>query len=187
MIGLNIKNIRTEQGLTQKQLAQQVGVAPVTIQQYERGVRTPKHEMIKRIAAALNVSATKIYGLPQRENEEQQSNLEHFLDESVDEHGDVDPVKFADARYSDLWELGKMTDQLYLDTLKNWEDVDLLRVVVGSFEELNRTGKIEALKRISELEINPRYSNIKISFDHPAGDTAQDAPDAEPNTDPTQK
>ena len=41
-IGENIKNIRMQKGLTQKQLAEKSGVAEITIRQYESDKREPK-------------------------------------------------------------------------------------------------------------------------------------------------
>lgn len=55
-IGEQIKNIRKAAGLTQKQLAEKAGVAAISIQQYERGVREPKLEAVRRIAIALGIT-----------------------------------------------------------------------------------------------------------------------------------
>jgi len=56
-IGQNIRAARKKEGLTQKQLAEKSGIATITLQQYERGVREPKLETIARIAKALNLYA----------------------------------------------------------------------------------------------------------------------------------
>ncbi len=50
-----IKAARKSRGLTQKQLAEKSGLAVVTIQQYERNLRQPRLENIKKIALALNM------------------------------------------------------------------------------------------------------------------------------------
>lgn len=50
-----IKAARKSKGLTQKQLAEKSGLAVVTIQQYERNLRQPRLDNIKKIALALNV------------------------------------------------------------------------------------------------------------------------------------
>lgn len=41
-IGQSIQEARKKAKLTQKELAEKVGIATITVQQYERGVRTPK-------------------------------------------------------------------------------------------------------------------------------------------------
>lgn len=174
-IGDNIRTVRKLQGLTQKELARRLGISPVGVAQWENGLRNPKHETIKRIASALGVSVTVLYGLPEKETADQQEALEKFLDESVDNQGNIDPNRFADAKYSDLGKLANMTDELYLGSLKGWTDFDLLNVIAGSFNALNRVGKIEAVKRIADLETNPRYYKIPPYDSENSQDAAGDA------------
>ncbi len=59
-IGENIKRIRKEKGLTQKQLADKLKCATGTIQQYELGKRQPRIEQLKRIATALDVDVWEL-------------------------------------------------------------------------------------------------------------------------------
>lgn len=60
-IGSNIKRYRKLKGLTQKELANKVGLSIVTIQKYETGKREPKNIIIKNIADALNISSVDLY------------------------------------------------------------------------------------------------------------------------------
>lgn len=187
-IGDNIRAARKIQGLTQKELATRLGISPAGIAQWENGLRNPKHENVKKIADALGVNVTVLYGLPSKETEEEQKELEQFLDESVDSQGNIDPYKFADAKYNDLGKLERMTDDLYVSILKNWTDDDLLDVIAGSFRQLTRVGKIEAVKRLADLETNPRYSTwVKYHqerLEEYPQDAAGDAPeDADPKKD----
>lgn len=55
-IGIEIKNARLTVGITQAELARRLGVTPQAISQYERGIKKPKIETIKKIADALSVS-----------------------------------------------------------------------------------------------------------------------------------
>lgn len=55
-VGELIKNARKAAGYTQKQLSEKSGVAAVSIQQYERGIRQPRFGQLEKIAEALNVS-----------------------------------------------------------------------------------------------------------------------------------
>lgn len=55
-IGENIKEKRKQNRLTQKQLAEILGVSTITIQNYENNRRTPNIVMINSIADALGVS-----------------------------------------------------------------------------------------------------------------------------------
>lgn len=52
---IKLKEVRKEKGFTQKELGAAVGISEVMIGQYERGVRTPKLEMRKKLANALGV------------------------------------------------------------------------------------------------------------------------------------
>ena len=54
--GRIIQEYRKKAGLTQKELAERINVAPGTIQQYERDLREPKAQRLREIAAALNTS-----------------------------------------------------------------------------------------------------------------------------------
>ena len=55
-IGETMKRARKKAGLTQKELAEKAGLALITIQQYERNVREPRLDNIKKIANILNLS-----------------------------------------------------------------------------------------------------------------------------------
>ena len=52
-VGQMIKEKRKAIGLTQREFAEEIGIATITLQQYERGVREPKLEMLMRIASKL--------------------------------------------------------------------------------------------------------------------------------------
>ena len=58
----NIKRIRKEKHLTQKQLGEKCGMSESTLRQYEIGYRNPKIQTIKRIADALGVSLGELIG-----------------------------------------------------------------------------------------------------------------------------
>lgn len=60
--GLNIKAARKNIGMTQEQLAQKCGMAAITIQQYERGVRQPRLEQLQTIATVLKVPVYALIG-----------------------------------------------------------------------------------------------------------------------------
>lgn len=59
-IGKLIKHARTKKNVTQAELAKRVGLATVTVRQYENGSREPNIETLRKIALALGVS---IYSL----------------------------------------------------------------------------------------------------------------------------
>lgn len=61
-IGENIKRIRKEKGLTQKDLATSLNVSTITIQNYENNRREPKLETLNKIASILNVTINELIG-----------------------------------------------------------------------------------------------------------------------------
>lgn len=61
-IGEKIKEVRTARGMTQQEVADAIGIAYQNISQYERGVRTPKMDTLRKIAAVLSVDAWELAG-----------------------------------------------------------------------------------------------------------------------------
>ncbi len=55
-VGENIRRIRKERGLTQKQLGELIGVSEAYIRTYESGRRNPKPSTLEKIAKALAVN-----------------------------------------------------------------------------------------------------------------------------------
>lgn len=58
----NIRRIRLEKGLTQKQVAQACGTADAYIRAYELGKYNPKPSTVAKIAKALGVTPAELYG-----------------------------------------------------------------------------------------------------------------------------
>ena len=61
-LGRRAQEIREHQGLTQTQLAVQVGTSQSTISQIEAGDRNPSYKMLLRLASALNVTVGYLLG-----------------------------------------------------------------------------------------------------------------------------
>lgn len=81
-IGQAIKENRIKKGMTQADLADKVGLATITIRQYEKGTREPKLEVLRKIALSLGVS---IYSLVDFDGAT--SLLEQDMTESRIEYG----------------------------------------------------------------------------------------------------
>ncbi len=64
IIGENIKRIRTEKKLTQKQLGDLCGMADSAIRRYELGKANPKIETVEKIAKAMNVEIFDLMEVP---------------------------------------------------------------------------------------------------------------------------
>lgn len=61
-IGENIRRVRLEKGLTQKQVAQACGTADAYIRAYELGKYNPKPATVAKIANAMGVTPAELYG-----------------------------------------------------------------------------------------------------------------------------
>lgn len=59
----NLKAARERRNMTQKEVADSIGVAKSTYSLYESGQREPNVQTIKKIADTLNVSADDLLGL----------------------------------------------------------------------------------------------------------------------------
>ena len=59
-VGRRIRAIRQEEGMSQGDLGEKVGLNANRIQQYENGARNPKFELCKQIAEALEVEASAL-------------------------------------------------------------------------------------------------------------------------------
>lgn len=95
-IGQDIKAARKRVGITQKQLAEKIGVAAITIQQYENGAREPKMETIAKIANALGVSVYSLLNFDQAS-----ALLENQINEEISDFGSEWP-EFSRIRESFL-------------------------------------------------------------------------------------
>ncbi len=64
-IGEKIKYFRKQRGITQGELAELTGIHPVSIRKYETNKMQPLPPQVEKIAAALNVNFSAIYGMDQ--------------------------------------------------------------------------------------------------------------------------
>lgn len=68
-IGQRIARLRKERGLTQKQLAEKVGIIQVLVSDYEKGKLRLHAEMVVRFAQALGVKTDEFLGLSENASE----------------------------------------------------------------------------------------------------------------------
>lgn len=59
-VGINVKKFRKERGLSQEQLAFECGLHRTYISGVERGIRNPTVLVLERIAAALEIPASRL-------------------------------------------------------------------------------------------------------------------------------
>ena len=75
--GQRLRQARQKAGLTQTQLAIQIGVKPAEISQYESNKRTPRWQVFNKLLDELNVTADEILGrnITVRDNENYEIKL----------------------------------------------------------------------------------------------------------------
>ncbi len=164
-----IKQARTNIGMTQAELAKRLGVTPQAISQYERGIKNPKNETLKKIATALNIPWYKL--LSDNPSEQMQILAWEIADKAgtmiVDKNGNVlnhpDPAKIGhpELTKSELIELGfplfkSDDDQIaYLYSLLN--DSGKFEAARCFFRHLDKDSIPEVIDYLQQLANTPQY------------------------------
>ena len=84
----NLKIARERKGISQKEMAESIGVAKSTYSLYESGNREPNVQTIKKIADILSVSADELLGI----NDEPITIAAHFDGDEYTEE-ELDEIK----------------------------------------------------------------------------------------------
>lgn len=149
-IGDQIKKIRLEKGLSQKELGKKLGVSQQMIGQWETDKSNPKRETIEKIANALNVSPEIL---------DRRNDTIFFGDYFVTRE------QVEDENYKPIIDLLKkqqrVNSKLDGDTLLPTEDAfNQVRqnILLSSFNKLNGVGKDKAIEDVENLTYNPRYT-----------------------------
>lgn len=152
-VGERIQKARKQAGMKQSDLAEKLGIATITIGQYERDKRQPRLEQLEAIAKALGVSTAYLTGeiktlnipvpeypmhIPSKEQIEQMTQTEKEYS-SFRLLADVDPEELK-KRYDD------------------------------NYDKLNKLGKVEAVIRTSELTRLHEYTDHDPKADQPQED-----------------
>lgn len=148
-IGKNIKKNRKNKGLTQKQLAERMGVTPQMISAYEKDLRLPKTETLQRIADALCIDVTNLFPSIQEFQDDINERITYYI-ESKDlcefdwEKEILDfKIKLLENEQTDIL-LGQNTTEIYI-LPEHFQDI------LYPYIQLNDLGKLEANKRVGEL------------------------------------
>lgn len=129
-IGQNIKQLRIEKKLTQKELSKLTGISEVMISQYERGIRIPKNRNLRKLAYVLDESGSRLLG------EELPFNL-------IGPEDTLENISNYEPPFKEI------TD-VHLELFEH--------KLLGNYRLLNEEGKKEANKRVEELTEITRYT-----------------------------
>lgn len=170
MLNENIKRIREEKGMTQKQLADKVGISGAFMSLIEKGTNNPSEENLQKIANALDVPIEILLAAKNKTPEIElieiliQLTKSNKIIWSIAQHGDEyygpDPVKYVsivnDTRYliihADMIPL-RLQNGLYYSNLKSDKIESVVRWGVSDeFKEISE--KLTELWNAIELSVN---------------------------------
>lgn len=134
-IGKRIQKYRKLAGLTQKELAEKLGVVTGTVQQYELGKRHPRLDQLQRIANALGVEVHELYS-DKQEDRDYISRVVQMTEQNANDA--------VDRSFVERWNSSELTQKVK-------DNIDYIREKC-----VDQVGKIdkEYEKRFEEFVIN---------------------------------
>lgn len=159
-IGENIRRIRKEKGLTQKELGNLCNLADSAIRRYELGGANPKLETVEKIAQALDVPIREIMEnltLQEHKKTNEYRKLELFcnardsiLSILANLYGNAERKEMYGGSVDPYYVIGEGTEKFFLQE----KDIDILLTATNS----NISSIVEILKDTrSEIEIIEEY------------------------------
>lgn len=165
-IGENIRRIRKQKGITQSQLADALDTTKSAISKYELGHRELRIDLLKAIASYLQIDLFELIPEEQREGFEHITSYFRSEQKSVREKAhEVEEILLNNALnisyLQKLAQISLLVDATIENPLSELDSDILKAVLLGSFSQLNLRGQYEAVERIAELELIPRFSKEK--------------------------
>lgn len=164
-VGQRIKEARKKAALTQKELAEKLGITYQTLAQWENDLRNPKLETLQRISAALEIPISTfltpdeaeeieaiIDTIRPRENDE--TKLDFYRQGLIEETINSRPIiAAATAR--------ERADTEVLKAFAGVSDEDIRKWSIDYIDHMNRLGRIETLQMLEALAEVSRYRELK--------------------------
>lgn len=150
-VGERIRQARKEAGLTQKQLADKLGISPVNISQIEngRGKRGPAAATLRKIATALNITVSDLLSDNAFRKYVQYEGLaQDIKDELLSEC--MDPEEYEEIKSLTIAEI---QEGLLANDYQNTR----LQRLYNLFLQLNEIGQLKAIDWLSDLVKIPKY------------------------------
>lgn len=159
-LGKRIKEFRKIRGLTQKQLAEKLGVTTITIQNYENNRREPNIETIGKIANILNTTASELFGFEVYDIEGNSVNSIETPLNRVNNNFEEDYNQYKEDHKETIGEFRNK-----LNHLSDKERVKLLSNIFKSKEQkefLNSLTEEQCNKLLEELSTTVDYLSYKL-------------------------
>ena len=150
-VGERIKAARKKAGMTQKELADKLGIPYQGISQYERGIRNPKIATVKKIAEALQVSPSEL--IPG----EILASYDAFEVLASDIRDDM----IRESATPNEWEEAVNTKVTDIQEGLVYEEREKRRrhFLLTAFNRLNEKGQEKAVEAVENLLFVPDYRN----------------------------
>lgn len=159
-IGKTIQALRKEKGLTQKELAQRLGVSASMIGQYETDVRKPKLKTLEKISAALGVAITDIIDVS-----EISPSLNSFiplaykLQKLFDKRDEDGIIPLTDEDRADITKFAELMSKVPEEISNSSFLLNIMRnEYISLFDKLNFQGKYAAIQAVEALINDPDLS-----------------------------
>lgn len=147
-IGHLIKQARTEKNMTQAELANKIGLATVTIRQYENGARNPSIDILRKISVALGVS---IYSLVDFED------ASSLIETSINE---------TQLQYGANWKQFERVRRAFVDlNYKGAERVAQVAEDIAKIPEYQDTEKIESREKENARVVKFWKENVDPDYE----------------------
>lgn len=179
-VGERIKAARKKAGMTQKELADKLGIPYQGISQYERGIRNPKIDTLVKIADSLGVSAPSLLGKSSERAASESLSLGVKLSQALAEY---EAAKRRGAPKEELVQLMEKCNTLGREANQRAQESILLR----EFQLLNSTGKEAALGYVKALAEMPEYQDRMSEIGHILPEETPHPPEETPTPDTEEK
>lgn len=160
-----LKLMRKKAGLTQKEVADKLGITYQSYGQYERGLRNPKYESIQKIASALNCDISEVL-TPDEEREMIIDELvENLLSKGKSTQTKEETKQLSDEEYA-VYLMNLLIDHAALLSIFasggysiHFETLDQVTIMHGSHTKSMTTR--DFLEQFKKL-----YDTLNDTFDH---------------------
>lgn len=194
----NIKQLRKQNHMTQKQLAERSGLAVITIQQYEAGKFSPKPDAVMKLCVGLNCKITdiiddetqKYYRMFDNIKKTENIDYEHFSENSVHEDG---PIRihhnFSSEDIENLKEVSTIYKKIENGEKLTENDLQILKEY-NKREELAKKCLKEALQTMKEklmplMKFQSAYEQLNEIGQEEAAKRVEELTEIERYTKPT--
>lgn len=150
-----LKELRLENQLTQKELADKLKVSQNAIFNWEKGNRKPSKEMIEKIAFLFHVSPAYLMGWDSGITITSKDGIKHTLDLHTFIPNDKLSLE-EDRRIASDALIEQMKQEILLNTLQEFMNYPENQIV-EIMKSLNREGQEKVIDYANDLAENPKY------------------------------